>query len=59
MAEAKRSPGRVDRGREGDQGGLPQVPEHFEQADTSEVHQTGRHDTPTEDKHRGEAERGD
>ena len=58
MAEVACCTIRVDRGTEGDQGGLPQVPEYFEQVDTSEVPETSRCNTPVEDQHRGEAERG-
>ena len=49
---------RVDRGTEGDPGGLPHVPEYSEQVDTSEFNRTSRCNTPFEDQHRGEAERG-
>ena len=58
MAETSCSPIRVDRGTEGDPGGLPQVSEYSEQVDSSEANRTSRCNTATEDQHRGEAERG-
>ena len=58
MAEVACCTIRVDRGTEGDPGGLPQVPEYSEQVDASELSETSRSNTPAEDQHRGEAEKG-
>ena len=49
---------RFNQGTEGDPGHFLQIPEYSEQVDTSEVNRTSRSSTPTEDQHRGEAERG-